>query len=107
MTTSGAAPTRSEIDAIEGASEVLAVLTEHRLVTADRDGVEVAHEALLREWPRLRSWLEDDRDGRRLHLRLADAAAEWNAMRHPAVPDRGPARRCRRMVRARHLDELP
>jgi DNA-binding SARP family transcriptional activator/WD40 repeat protein len=68
---------RNEIDAIDGAPDVLTVLTDQRLVTVDRAGVEVAHEALLREWPKLRSWLEDDRDGRRLHLRLADAAAEW------------------------------
>ena len=38
-----------------------------RLLTFDRDPVtreptvEVAHEALIREWPRLRSWLDDDR----------------------------------------------
>ena len=40
--------------------------------------VEVAHEALLREWPRLRGWLEQDADGRRVHRHLADAAREWD-----------------------------
>ena len=43
-----------------------------------RRHVEVAHEALLREWPRLRGWLEEDAEGRRLHRRLADAAREWD-----------------------------
>ena len=40
---------------------------------------EVAHEALLREWPRLRGWLEEDAEGRRLHHHLAIAAREWDA----------------------------
>jgi WD40 repeat protein len=41
--------------------------------------VEVAHEALLREWPRLRGWLEEDVEGRRLHHHLGVAAREWDA----------------------------
>ena len=36
-------------------------------VTIGDGEVEVAHEALLREWPRLRGWLEEDAEGRRLH----------------------------------------
>ena len=45
--------------------------------TRTDDTVEVAHEALLREWPRLREWLDEDREGRRLHRQLAGAAAAW------------------------------
>ena len=33
--------------------------------------------ALLREWPRLRSWLEEDAEGRRLHLHLAQTVGDW------------------------------
>ena len=40
--------------------------------------VEVAHEALLREWPRLRGWLDEDAQGRRIHRHLADAARDWD-----------------------------
>ncbi len=36
-------------------------------VTIGEGEVEVAHEALLREWPRLRAWLEEDAEGRRVH----------------------------------------
>ena len=56
-----------------------------RLLTFDRDPatreptVEVAHEALIREWPRLRSWLDDDRDGLRIHRHLTETAATWIA----------------------------
>ena len=39
--------------------------------------VEVAHEALFREWPRLRGWLADDAAGRAVQRRLALAASEW------------------------------
>ena len=56
---------------------VLDVLVNHRLVTVDAGRAEVAHEALLREWPRLRAWLEEDRAGRRLHRRLTTDARAW------------------------------
>jgi WD40 repeat protein/DNA-binding SARP family transcriptional activator len=63
----------------EGITDVLDVLADDRLVTIGEGQVEVAHEALLREWPRLRGWLEDDAQGRRLHHQLRSAARDWNA----------------------------
>jgi DNA-binding SARP family transcriptional activator/WD40 repeat protein len=59
--------------------EVLAVLARERLVSIGTGEVEVAHEALLREWPRLRGWLEEDAEGHRLQLHLGAAAREWDA----------------------------
>jgi class 3 adenylate cyclase/WD40 repeat protein len=56
---------------------VLEVLANRRLVTISDGTVEVAHEALLREWPRLRGWLEEDREGRRLRGHLIVASREW------------------------------
>ena len=44
---------------------MLDALADDRLVTVSEGTVEVAHEALLHEWPRLRGWLEDDAEGRR------------------------------------------
>ena len=32
-------------------------------MTVEEESLEVAHEALLREWPRLRAWLEEDAEG--------------------------------------------
>ncbi len=64
-------------------SEVSDHFGRHRLLTFDHDPitreptVEVAHEALLREWPRLRRWLEQSRDDVRLQRMLAAFAAEW------------------------------
>jgi WD40 repeat protein len=54
------------------------VLTDRRLLTVSEGTVEVAHEALLREWPRLRGWLEEDAEGRRLHRDLIDATRAWD-----------------------------
>jgi Protein kinase domain len=67
-----------ELDRDEDARRVVAVLTESRLVTVSEEALEVAHEALLREWPRLRDWLEEDAEGRRLHGHLMRAAKEWD-----------------------------
>jgi WD40 repeat protein/DNA-binding SARP family transcriptional activator len=74
----------------EDTAAALAVLTESRLVTVDEGTVEVAHEALLSQWPRLRGWLEEDAEGRRLHQHLIHAAAEWQRSgRDPAELYRG------------------
>ena len=54
-------------------------LAEERLVTLDDGSAEVAHEALIREWPQLRRWLDEDRAGIRAHQRLGDAARLWDA----------------------------
>jgi WD40 repeat protein/tRNA A-37 threonylcarbamoyl transferase component Bud32 len=60
-------------------ADVLATLADSRLVTVGEGSVEVAHEALLREWPRLREWIEEDTEGRRLRRHVTDAATEWDA----------------------------
>ena len=62
----------------EAVRRVLGVLTASRLVTTSDGAVEVAHEALFVEWPRLRSWLEEDAQGRRLQEHLVESAREWS-----------------------------
>lgn len=44
--------------------------------------VEVAHEALVRNWPRLVGWLEDERGRIRERLRLTEAAEQWFKLDH-------------------------
>lgn len=58
-------------------------LVDARLVSIDGDTVQIAHEALVRVWPRLRGWLEDDIDGQRLFRHLAGATDAWDAMGRP------------------------
>ena len=53
-------------------------LAEARLVTLGDGTAEVAHEVLIREWPTLRGWLDEDRDGVRLHRNLGAAARLWD-----------------------------
>ena len=67
----------SEFDADRNSdvARVLDVLADRRLLTVSDGTVEVAHEALLREWPRFQEWLEEDREGRRLHAHLNDDRA--------------------------------
>jgi DNA-binding SARP family transcriptional activator/WD40 repeat protein len=68
----------------------LSVLTAARLLTADSGTVEVAHEALFREWPRLAAWLDEDQQGRRVRAHLTEAAREWDdADRAPSDLYRG------------------
>jgi WD40 repeat protein/tRNA A-37 threonylcarbamoyl transferase component Bud32 len=69
----------------EDVADVLATLSDSRLVTVGEGSVEVAHEALLREWPRLREWIEEDTEGRRLRRHITRAVKEWEA----AGRDRG------------------
>ncbi len=69
---------------------VLNKLAEARLITISADSVEVAHEALIREWPTLRDWLEDDRDCLRLARNLTETTQEWLALnREPDMLLRG------------------
>jgi WD40 repeat protein/serine/threonine protein kinase/DNA-binding XRE family transcriptional regulator len=67
---------------------VIDVYSHYRLLTFDHDPttrertVEVAHEALLREWGRLREWLDECREDIRYQRRLTRAAREWEESRH-------------------------
>ena len=67
------------------ADELIDTYAEYRLLSLDNDPatreptVEVAHEAILREWVRLRNWLDEGRDDIRLQRQLAAAASDWAA----------------------------
>ncbi len=69
---------------------VLTKLADARLVTTDKAEVEVAHEALIRKWPTLRGWLDENREGLRLYRRLTKDALEWDRLHQdPAELYRG------------------
>jgi WD40 repeat protein/DNA-binding SARP family transcriptional activator len=59
---------------------VLNALADARLVTLSEDTAEVAHEALIREWPTLREWLNQDREGLKLHRHLTETSREWQLL---------------------------
>jgi WD40 repeat protein len=68
-----------DLDRNADVADVVGTLADSRLVTVSEGNVEVAHEALLREWPRLSEWIEEDAEGRRLRRHITQAAAEWDA----------------------------
>jgi WD40 repeat protein/class 3 adenylate cyclase len=78
---------RSEIASLEVDQQAMAAVLDafgaSRLLSFDRDSrsgaptVEVAHEALLTAWGRLRGWIDEAREDVRTERRLAVAAAEW------------------------------
>ncbi|MGN6167315.1 MAG: nSTAND1 domain-containing NTPase [Solirubrobacteraceae bacterium] len=99
--------TLAELERFNGASPVIAALTNARLLTVSDGEVELSHEALLHEWPRYRAWLEEDQVGRRLHGHLSRSAREWDATGH----DHGDLYRGARLTGAldwagQHSDEL-
>ena len=83
--------TRRELDA-EGtaANLVISGLIQARLLVADDDVIEIAHEALIGHWPRLREWLTADREGLRIHRGLTLATDTWESLNQdPATLYRG------------------
>ena len=74
---------RAELEDITGrpeAAQVVEALARARLLTLDGTRVEIAHEALLTAWPRLRGWIEEDRDRLRVHRKLTEAAGAWEEL---------------------------
>ncbi|WP_177226681.1 caspase, EACC1-associated type [Saccharopolyspora shandongensis] len=61
----------------EAMRHALDAFVQARLVTVDQDTAQITHEALLRTWPRLRNWIDEDRSGLLVHQRLAEAADAW------------------------------
>ncbi|MFD4643081.1 hypothetical protein ACFWN2_37625 [Lentzea sp. NPDC058436] len=71
-------------------AHVVNVLANARLIVVADGVVELAHEALVRAWPRLRQWIDDDRGSLRLHRDFTTAAAAWQlAGRDPGELYRG------------------
>ncbi len=87
-------------DLDEGTGTVVGVidlLADARLLTVSEGSVEFAHEALMREWPRLSDWIDDNRDDLNLHRRVKAARDDWELL------DRDPEQLLRgaRLVEAR------
>ncbi|MBD2459754.1 CHAT domain-containing protein [Oscillatoria sp. FACHB-1407] len=94
--------TRSEIGAESW--RLVTHLADTRLVvsrhddTANEDIVEIAHEALIQEWQRLRQWLEDDRSFRTWQERLRGVVRQWEISQQ----DEGALLRGAPLVEAQH-----
>jgi len=64
--------------------QLLSRLASSRLIQTGGEAggsfAEVAHEALIREWPALRHWLAENREDLRWQRRLSEDAAEWQKL---------------------------
>lgn len=58
--------------------DVIKFLADDRLIVTDIGSLSVAHETLIQNWPRLRTWLDEDRQLERIHRELERAADNWN-----------------------------
>ena len=74
---------RDELGSRDETERVLGTLVDRRLVVVGEDGVELVHEALLQQWPRLADWLQEDAQARRLRVQIAESAGRWAAARDP------------------------
>lgn len=61
----------------ESARSVIAILIHARLLVPSKEGVTVAHEALLNRWTRLQSWIAEARADRMLAEELERDGARW------------------------------
>ncbi|HYZ11047.1 MAG TPA: AAA family ATPase, partial [Actinomycetota bacterium] len=78
---------RSELESLDVEGQAMASVIEaygaSRLLSFDRDSrtgaatVEVAHEALLTAWGRLRRWIDEAREDVRTERRLSAATRDW------------------------------
>jgi WD40 repeat protein len=78
---------RRELTSLGGARSTIAMVLDafgsHRLLSFDRSPatgsptVELAHEAMITAWPRLRDWIDSGRVDLATQRRLAAAATEW------------------------------
>ncbi|MGA4844183.1 helix-turn-helix domain-containing protein [Streptomyces sp. G45] len=68
-----------ELDGL-GLGAMVGDLVAARLLVTSGRTVEVAHEAVVRAWPRLRRWLDEDQDALRAHRALTTAARTWDEL---------------------------
>ncbi|MER6385439.1 hypothetical protein ABT274_37055 [Streptomyces sp. NPDC001127] len=72
------------------ARDAIERFADARLLTLDLDTVRISHEALLRAWPQLEQWIDEDRDVLRARQQLASDAASWErSERDPSLLYRG------------------
>ncbi len=60
-------------------SETAEIFVNARLLIRAENTIEVAHEALIREWDRLKLWLNEARDDLRLQKKISVDTADWIA----------------------------
>ena len=74
----------SEFTNASETQRIIKNLVDERLITTKSEGnksesyIEVAHESLIRGWPRLKKWVDENRDSIRIQSRFIEAAKVWH-----------------------------
>lgn len=58
-------------------SQVMDAMVDARLLTVDREIIQLAHEAIILSWPRLNTWISESRDDLHFMQRIERVAEEW------------------------------
>ncbi|UBU09322.1 NACHT and WD repeat domain-containing protein [Nonomuraea gerenzanensis] len=67
-----------QADSDADVNAVVEAFAARRLIVLGETTVDIAHDHLLRAWPRLRGWLNEDQASRVLYSQLVDDAADWD-----------------------------
>jgi hypothetical protein len=82
------------------------LLVTGRDAAAQHETVEVAHEALIREWERLQEWVDEVRERLKDQLLMDDLAAQWDKQGKPRLSGLASGRTLKRFERAGAASEL-
>ncbi len=105
--------TRELRDIASGVERIIGRLVEARLLVVQTRGesegaVELVHESLIRSWPTLQRWLDENQEHAAYLQQIAVAAKQWDAKgRPPGLLWTGEAMEEARLFRARYSGELP
>ncbi|HEY6037165.1 MAG TPA: serine/threonine-protein kinase [Kofleriaceae bacterium] len=106
--------TRAIVDASElrelggDTDRILGLLVASRLVVVHSTAVELVHESLIKSWPALRRWLDENQEDASFLAQVRAAAQQWDAKgRVDGLLWRNEAMEEARLWRARSTRELP
>jgi len=84
------------------------LLVVHARGDSDGSGVELVHESLIKSWPALRRWLDENNDDSAFLAHVRTAAKQWDAKGRPqGLLWRGEAIEEARLWRGRFRGEIP
>lgn len=106
---------RATLDELDPAAQALVrtlagkdarLVVTGRDVVTDRETVEVAHEALIREWTRLKGWVDEVRERLRDQLLMDELAEQWDKLGRSPVSGLASGRQLKRFERTGAASDL-
>lgn len=73
----------ADFEKLNSFPRMIKYFADHRLIITSGEGIELVHDALIREWSRLQNWIRNNRRNLRIREGVSEAARQWeNAGRH-------------------------